>query len=320
MPETKTILVTGGAGFIGVHTAKKLLEAGHRVIIVDNFNDYYEPSLKEARINRLLEGDYRVYRLDIKNYDALGDIFQEHRIDHIIHLAAQAGVRYSMENPFLYSDSNLVGSINLFELAKKFGVKGMTVASSSSVYGNAKRYPVSEEDSTDMPISLYGATKKSLEAIAHSYHHLYNIPITCLRYFTVYGPWGRPDMAIFKFTHQVLNGETIDIYGHGQTERDFTYIDDIVDGTVKAFEKNLPWEIINLGQGNPNALMECIEFIEQCCQKEAQKKFLPMQPGDVIRTYADNSRARALLGWEPRVGLKEGIERFVKWYKEYYKI
>jgi UDP-glucuronate 4-epimerase len=321
MLEYKTILVTGGAGFIGAHTAKKLAEIGYEIVIVDNFNDYYDPALKEARINHLLKDlQTTLYRINIKDYNALRTVFENHQIDYIIHEAAQAGVRYSMQNPFLYSDANLVGPINLFELAKEFGVKGMTVASSSSVYGNANRYPVREEDTTDQPISLYGATKKSIEAIAHTYHHLYNIPITCLRYFTVYGPWGRPDMALFKFTKQVMNGETIDVYGHGKMERDFTYIDDIVDGTIKAFEKNLQWEILNLGQGNPNALMEFIELVEKHCGKQTQKNFLPMQPGDVTRTYADNSRARQQLDWEPRVKLDEGIEQFVKWYRDYHKV
>ncbi len=317
----QTILITGGAGFIGAHTAKKLAEMGHKIIIVDNFNDFYDPTLKETRLQTLLKDlPHTIYRLNIKNYDALRIVFQHHPIDYIVHQAAQAGVRYSMQNPFLFSDSNLIGSMNLLELAKEFDIKGITIASSSSVYGNATHYPVLEDDATDQPISLYGATKKSLEAIAHTYHHLYNIPITCLRYFTVYGPWGRPDMAPFKFTKQVMNGETIDVYGHGKMERDFTYVDDIVDGTVKAFEKNLQWEILNLGQGNPNSLMEFIELIEKHCEKTAQKNFLPMQPGDVTRTYADNSRARQLLSWEPKVKLNEGIEQFVKWYRDYYKV
>jgi UDP-glucuronate 4-epimerase len=321
MTEPKTVLITGGAGFIGAHIAKKLAEMGHKIVIVDNFNDYYDPALKEARVLHLLKDlPTTVYRINIKDYDALRTVFQHHQIDHIVHEAAQAGVRYSMQNPFLYSDANLVGPINLFELAKGFGVKGMTVASSSSVYGNARRFPVREEDTTDQPISLYGATKKSLEAIAHTYHHLYDIPITCLRYFTVYGPWGRPDMAPFKFTKQVMDGETIDVYGHGKMERDFTYIDDIVDGTIKAMEKNLPWEILNLGQGNPNTLMEFIELVEKHCGKQAQKNFLPMQSGDVTRTYADNSRAKQLLDWEPKVKLNEGIEQFVKWYRDYYQV
>jgi UDP-glucuronate 4-epimerase len=319
MNTPETILITGGAGFIGAHTAKKLAKHGHNIVIVDNFNTFYDPSLKEARLKSLM-GDlpYRLYRIDIKNHEALHIIFQHHRIDHVIHQAAQAGVRYSMQNPFLYSDSNLVGPVNIFELAKEFGVKGVTVASSSSVYGNAARYPVREEDITDQPISLYGATKKSLEAIAHTYHHLYGIPVTCLRYFTVYGPWGRPDMAPFKFTELVMNDSAIDVYGHGKMARDFTYIDDIVDGTILAMQKNLPWEILNLGQGNPDALMDFIETIERHCGKVAQKNFLPMQPGDVTRTYADNARARELLEWQPRVSLDDGISMLVEWYRSYY--
>lgn len=319
MEIVQTVLVTGGAGFIGAHTAKKLAELGHKIVIVDNFNAFYDPSLKEARIGQLLKGvSCPIYRLDIKNMDALRDVFNRHQIDHIVHEAAQAGVRYSMQNPFLYADTNLIGSINLFELAKEFGIKGITLASSSSVYGNAARYPVSEDTLTDQPISLYGATKKSLEVLAYSYHHLYGIPMTCLRYFTVYGPWGRPDMAPFKFTEHIMNDREIDVYGHGKMERDFTYINDVVDATIRAVEKNLPWEILNIGQGNPNALMEFIELIEKHCGKQARKNFLPMQPGDVTRTYANNSRARTVLEWEPKVKLNEGIERFVKWYKEYY--
>lgn len=321
MDHGQTILITGGAGFVGAYTAKRLAEAGHKIIIVDNFNDFYDPCLKEERLGQLMYGlPYTLYRLNIKNFEALRIVFQHHPIDRIIHQAAQAGVRYSMQNPFLYSDSNMVGPVNLFELAREFGVKGVTVASSSSVYGNSRRYPVREEDVTDQPISLYGATKKSLEAIAHTYHHLYGIPVTVLRYFTVYGPWGRPDMAPFKFTELVLGEKPIDVYGHGKMERDFTYIDDIVDGTVKALEKNLAWEIMNLGQGSPNALMDFIGFVEKHCGKEAQKNYLPMQPGDVTRTYADNSRARELLDWTPHVRLEEGIGHFVKWYREYYKV
>lgn len=321
MSDPRIILVTGGAGFIGAHVAKKLAEMGHKIVIVDNFNDYYDPKLKHARIQHLLQGLHiTIYKIDIKNFDALRIVFQHHPIDYIIHEAAQAGVRYSMQNPFLYSDTNLIGPVNLFELAKEFQVKGMVVASSSSVYGNCRRYPVREEDVTDQPISLYGATKKSLEAIAHAYHHLYSIPITCLRYFTVYGPWGRPDMAPFKFTELVMNDREIEVYGHGKMERDFTYIDDIVDGTAKAMEKNLPWDILNIGQGNPNLLMDFIELIEMHCGKKARKKFLTMQPGDMTRTYADNSRARERLEWEPTVSLSEGIEQVVKWYRDYYHV
>lgn len=321
MHASQTILVTGGAGFIGAHVAKRLLLDGHTVILIDNFNDYYDPSLKEARLTHLLKDlPFKLYRVDIKSSQDLRPIFEQHPIDHIIHLAAQAGVRYSMEQPMTYANSNLIGSINILELAKEFGVKGLTLASSSSVYGNAQHYPVREEDNTDHPISLYGATKKSLEVIAYSYHHLYQLPITCLRFFTVYGPWGRPDMAPFKFTKQVFEQTPIDIYGHGEMERDFTYIDDIVDGTVKAMEKNLPWEIFNLGQGKPDALMTFVGLIEKHCGQTSRKNFLPMQPGDMTRTFADNTKAKQLLGWQPSTGLDEGIKQVVDWYRDYYHL
>lgn len=321
MIERKNVLVTGGAGFIGAHTCKRLIELGYHVIIVDNFNDYYDPILKEARIEQLLtKGSFTLYRADIKDYDALLPIFEQHKIHHIIHLAAQAGVRYSIENPFVYANTNLIGTLNIFELARLFTINGITAASSSSVYGNAAEYPVSENTDTDHAVSFYAATKKSLEVIAHSYHHLYHIPITCLRYFTVYGPWGRPDMAPFKFTQKILHDQEIEVYGEGKMERDFTYIDDIVDGTVKAMQKNLPFEILNLGQGNPVPLMHFIECIEKHSGLPAQKKFLPMQPGDVARTYADNTRAKTLLGWEPHINVDEGVEKFVAWYREYYHL
>lgn len=321
MSNLQTILVTGGAGFIGSHISKRLIELGYTVIIVDNFNDYYDPSLKEARIAFLLKNlKFTLYRTDIKEYQELLSIFKQHNIDHVIHLAAQAGVRYSIDNPFVYADSNLIGTFNLLELSRQFGIKGITAASSSSVYGNATNYPVSETADTDHAISFYAATKKSLEVIAHAYHHLYHIPITCLRYFTVYGPWGRPDMALFKFTERILHDKTIDVYGEGNMERDFTYIDDIVDGTIKAMEKNLPWEILNLGQGNPSRLMDFITCIEKNCGKVTNKNYLPIQPGDVARTFADNTRAKALLNWKPHIKIDEGIEQFVKWYREFYRV
>ncbi len=318
MNQSETILITGGAGFIGAHVAKRLILEGKNVILLDNFNAYYDPTLKEARLTHLLQGlHFTLYRVDIKSSEELRPIFEHHHIDHIIHLAAQAGVRYSMEQPLTYADSNLIGSINILELAKKFGVKGITLASSSSVYGNADHYPVREEDNTDHPISLYGATKKSLEVIAYSYHHLYQIPITCLRFFTVYGPWGRPDMALFSFTKATLEGTVIDVFGQGKLARDFTYIDDIVDGVVKALEKNLPWAILNLGKGQVEPLMRMIKLIEQTTSKTIEKRFLDMQPGDVRQTWAEITQAKTLLGWEPQTSLDEGVPRFVHWYQDY---
>ena len=315
----QTILVTGGAGFIGSHVAKQLIQQGHNVILVDNFNPYYDQSLKEARISTLLKDlPYTLYRINIQDAPAMRDIFKCHKPDLICHQAAQAGVRYATRDPFAYGTSNLMGTLTVLELAKTFSVKGIVLASSSSVYGNAATYPVKEESVTDKPISLYAATKRSCELMAYSYHHLYNLPITCLRYFTVYGPWGRPDMALFSFTKAALEGAPIDVYGHGEMSRDFTFIDDIVDGVLKALDKRLPWAVLNLGHGKDESLMHMIELIEQTTGKTLEKRPLDMQPGDVKRTWADVSQAKELLGWEPKTTLEEGITAFVEWYRDYY--
>lgn len=317
---SKTILVTGGAGFIGSHLTKRLASDGHNVIIADNLNEYYDPSLKQARLEQLLKDvPYTFHKVDIQDIDALEEIFNTHQIDFISHQAAQAGVRYSIENPLVYGQSNLIGTLNILELAKRHKVKGITMASSSSVYGDAKSFPIKESDPTDKPVSLYAATKKSCEALAYSYHKLYDLPITCLRYFTVYGPWGRPDMAFFSFTKAALEGTQIDVYGQGKMGRDFTYIDDIVDGIARAIETNLPWATLNLGRGKAEELMDFIGFIEKHTGKTLQKNFLDMQPGDVQRTWADISQARTLLQWEPTTPLDEGIKRFVTWYESFYK-
>lgn len=317
--ERKLILVTGGAGFIGSHVSKRLIELGHEVIIVDNFNPYYDLSLKEARIAMLLKDlPHTLYRNDIRDENAMRKIFETHKPDLVCHQAAQAGVRYAKQDPFAYGNSNLLGTLTLLELAKEFNVKGFVMASSSSVYGDALHYPVKETDTADHPISLYAATKRSCELLAYSYHHLYYIHVTCLRYFTVYGPWGRPDMAIFSFTKAALENKTIDVYGHGEMARDFTYIDDIVDGIVKALEVNLPWAIVNLGHGKAETLLHMIELIERATGKKLEKRFLPMQPGDVQQTFADVSLAKECLGWEPHTNLDEGVAAFVVWYKGYY--
>ncbi|TAL50336.1 NAD-dependent epimerase/dehydratase family protein [Patescibacteria group bacterium] len=318
MEKPRTILVTGGAGFIGSHVARCLGEQGHTLILVDNLNDYYDPSLKKARLQTLLANTpHTFYHVDIADEPAMQKIFETHAIDQICHQAAQAGVRYAQQAPFVYGHSNLMGTLTILELARLFQVKGIVMASSSSVYGDAKQYPVKETDVADQPISLYAATKRATELLAYSYHHLYNLPITCLRYFTVYGPWGRPDMALFTFTKAALEGKPIAVYGHGQMARDFTYIDDIVNGIVRALEVNLPWAILNLGRGKAEPLMSMIESIEQTIGKTLEKKFVEMQPGDVQQTWADISQARAQLGWEPRVNLEEGIKKFVSWYKGY---
>lgn len=319
MWNRQTILVTGGAGFIGAHVVKRLVELGHEIAIVDNMNQYYDSSLKEARLKILLkDSPHTFYRVNIQDETAMRDIFARHKPDLICHQAAQAGVRYATQDPFAYGASNLLGTLTVLQLAKEYGVKGVVLASSSSVYGEAKHYPVKETDATDTPISLYAATKKSCELMAHSFHHLYGLPITCLRYFTVYGPWGRPDMAFFSFTKAALEGTPIDVYGNGEMSRDFTYIDDVALGVVKALEKKLPWAILNLGRGKPEPLSRMIELIEQSTGKILKKRFLEMEPGDVKQTRADVSLAKQLLDWEPTTSLDQGIPTFVEWYKNFY--
>ncbi len=319
--DNKAILITGGAGFIGSAVAKRLGELGHEIILVDSFNSYYDPGLKEARVKKFLEHTpHTLYRADIADEAAMRKIFESHPIDRICHQAAQAGVRYATQAPLTYGHSNLMGTLTVLELAREFGVKGIVMASSSSVYGEAAQYPVKETDVTDKPISLYAATKRATELMAYSYHHLYNLPITCLRYFTVYGPWGRPDMAFFSFTKAALEGTPIDVFGQGKMERDFTYIDDIVGGIVHALEVRLPWAILNLGRGKAEPLMSMIECVERATGKTLEKNFIDMQPGDVRQTLADISQARERLGWEPKVNLEEGIQKFVQWYHEYYGI
>ncbi len=312
------ILVTGGAGFIGSHTAKKLIELGHQVVIVDNFNDYYDPRLKEDRIKIFLKGlKFKVYRLDIADDKKLAAVFKKEKFTKIIHLAAQAGVRYSLENPRVYVEANILGTFNLLELARRYGVKDFIYASSSSVYGNNKKIPFSESDRVDEPISLYAATKKSTELMAYTYHHLFGINTVGLRFFTVYGPWGRPDMAYFKFTKNILAGQPIEIYGQGLMDRDFTYVDDIVAGIVKTFKIKSGAEIFNLGNSRPEKLMKMIGLIEKNTGKKAMVKMKPMQAGDVRKTYADIGKARKILGYKPKINLEEGIKRFVAWYGGY---
>ncbi|MBU0732194.1 NAD-dependent epimerase [Patescibacteria group bacterium] len=315
------VLVTGGAGFIGFYISKVLLERGDNVAGLDNFNDYYDPSLKEDRI-KLLEKNtnYKIYRTDFSNYDELEEIFKNERIDKICHLGAQAGVRYSLENPHAYEKSNLAGTLNIFEAARHFEVKDVVYASSSSVYGMNKKIPFSETDNVDNPISLYAATKKANELMAYTYHHLYGINMTGLRFFTVYGPMGRPDMAYFSFTKDILSGKTIKVFNNGDLRRDFTYIDDIVAGVIKCIDNPFPYEIINLGNNKPVALLDFIQTIEKELGQEAKKEMLPMQPGDVLETYANIDKAKKLLGYDPKTDIQSGINKFISWYKEYYKI
>jgi UDP-glucuronate 4-epimerase len=317
----KTTLVTGAAGFIGFHVSKSLLEKGDRIIGIDNLNPYYDVSLKKDRLEQIKSNPhFTFYHEDINNIDALKRVFSRHHIDRICNLAAQAGVRYSIQNPFAYEETNLKGFLNLLEMARQFPVENFVFASSSSVYGNNKKLPFSIEDNVDTPISLYAATKKANELMAHVYSHLFKIPLTGLRYFTVYGPWGRPDMALFLFTKAILGGRPIDVYNFGKMKRDFTYIDDIVDGTISALNRPFKYEIFNLGNSKTIELMELIGIIEEELGAEAKKNFLPLQPGDVPETYADIERTAQLLGFRPKTSIRVGIRKFLAWYRGYYKL
>ena len=317
------ILVTGSAGFIGFHTAARLLRDGQQVVGVDDLNKYYDPKLKKAR-NKILRRNknYRFYKGDIADYKNLEKIFRREKIRKICHLAAQAGVRYSRENPFVYLRSNLHGFVNILELAHKYKVREIVYASSSSVYGDNKKIPFAETDNVDRPISLYAATKKSNELLAHVYHKLYGLHLVGLRFFTVYGPWGRPDMALFKFTQKILAGKPIEVYNRGQMARDFTYIADIVDGICSALKKTkkINFAVLNLGNQQPEKLTAYIKILEKHLGRKAKQKLLPLQPGDIPRTCADIRRARKLLGYRPRYQLDKGIENFVEWYKSYYRV
>ena len=318
MGQKMNILVTGGAGFIGFHVAKALLEKGDKVTIVDNFNNYYDVKLKEARIKELgKHNNLEVIKADISDYDAMNNIFKKHKFNKICHLAAQAGVRYSLENPFEYEKSNILGTLVMLEMARKHNIKDFVFASSSSVYGDNKKIPFSEEDNVNNPVSLYAATKKSDELLAYTYHHLYKINCTGLRFFTVYGPWGRPDMALFKFVKKILEDKPIDIYNNENMKRDFTYISDITEGVLAAIGNPFPYEIINLGNGKPIELSYFIECIENALGKKAIKNMLPMQSGDVKITHADIKKAERLLGYKPKINIEEGIKRFVEWHKKY---
>jgi UDP-glucuronate 4-epimerase len=319
----KSIFLTGSAGFIGFHTALRLLEEGWQVIGADNLNRYYDPRLKQARNKILLRHkNYKFYKCDIADYSKLEKIFQKEKFTKICHLAAQAGVRYSLENPFAYARSNIDGFLNILELARKYRIKNIVYASSSSVYGGNVKLPFAESDRTDAPVSLYAATKKSNELMAQAYHMLYRLNLVGLRFFTVYGPWGRPDMALFKFTRKILAGEAIEVYNRGQMARDFTYIDDIVDGIVSALSKtqDLGCAIFNLGGHKPEPLAALIRTLEKTLGKKAKPKLLPMQDGDKLQTYADIRQARKILNYAPKCALETGVKNFVEWYKNYYKI
>jgi UDP-glucuronate 4-epimerase len=312
------IFVTGGAGFIGSHLSKKLIERGDKVVIIDNFNDYYNPKLKEDRIKILLKGlNFKLYRGDIRDEKLLEKIFKKEKIDKVVHLAAMAGVRYSFEKPLLYGEVNFMGTLNMLELSKKYKIKNFVYASSSSVYGANKKIPFSESDRVDNPISTYAATKKATELMAYMYSHTHGLNTTGLRFFTVYGPWGRPDMAYFKFTDLIFHQKPIEVYNHGKMMRDFTYIDDIVDGIIIALDANLKCEIINIGADKPEKLDKFIKVLEKNIGKVAKKKMMPMQPGDVMKTIADVRKLRKL-GWKPTINIEAGIYEFIQWYKKYY--
>ena len=314
------ILITGGAGFIGSAVAKKLMDRGYKVVLLYNFNDYYNPRLKHDRIKKFLKGHkFKLYKGDIRDYKLLEKIFRKEKPDKIIHLAAMAGVRSSLSNPKLYADVNIMGSINLLELAVKYKIKNFVFASSSSVYGNNKKVPFSESDPVDNPISPYAASKKADELIAYVYHHIYGLNITALRYFTVYGPWGRPDMALFLFTDAIIKGEPINVYNYGKMSRNFSYIDDIVSGTITVLDKCKGYGVMNIGGDREETLTRYIEVLENCLGKKAKKKMMPMQPGDVPSTVA-NIRKLKKLGWKPTTRIEKGIKNFVEWYNEYYGI
>ena len=312
-----TILVTGGAGFIGSHLVEKLLSQGKNLVVIDNFNDFYQPAYKRENISMSIRDlNLMLYETDIRNMDACQEIFEKHRIEKIIHLAAYAGVRPSIERPLLYEDVNCKGTLNLLELSRRYKVKQFIFGSSSSVYCNNKKVPFSEDDPVNEPISPYAATKRAGELFCYNYYHLYNLSITCLRFFTVYGPRQRPDLAIRKFTERIDNNQPIAMYGDGTTQRDYTFFSDIIDGVVSALDKQFDFEIINLGDSKPIQLVRLIELIEQELGKKAQIDRLPEQPGDVHRTYADIRKAERLLNYHPKVSIEQGIRLFVAWHKE----
>jgi UDP-glucuronate 4-epimerase len=330
------VLVTGVAGFIGMHVAQRLLARGDSVVGIDNLNDYYDPALKHARLAQLAPHiDFKFELMDIADRSAIANLFEREKFDRVVHLAAQAGVRYSLQNPHAYVDSNLVGFVNVLEGCRHNAVQHLVYASSSSVYGSNTKMPFTESDAVDHPISLYAATKKANELMAHSYSHLYGLPTTGLRFFTVYGPWGRPDMSPWLFTSAILEGRTIDVFNHGKMLRDFTYIDDITDGTVRVLDRvaqpnpaldtnapnpaisYAPFNVYNIGNHKPVELMTFIQTIEESLGQVAKKNFLPMQLGDVLATYADVAKLNDDTGFEPKTDLAKGISHWSSWYKSY---
>lgn len=333
------ILVTGSAGFIGYHLSQRLLSRGDKVIGLDNINDYYDVSLKEARLELLKQqNNFSFYKLDLADQQRIEKLFQDHQFEIVVNLAAQAGVRYSLKNPHAYINSNIVGFTNILEGCRYSQVKHLVFASSSSVYGANTKIPFSVHDNVDHPISLYAASKKSNELMAHTYSHLYNLPTTGLRFFTVYGPWGRPDMALFLFTKAILSGQPINVFNYGKMRRDFTYIDDIIEGVTRVIDNlpqpnpdwsgenpdpgtsKAPYKIYNIGNNNPVELLHFIEVIESCLGMKAKRNMLPMQPGDVPINYADVDDLMKDVGFKPNTPIEVGVQRFMDWYKNYYKV
>ena len=333
------VLITGAAGFIGFHVAERLLAQGHDVVGIDNLNDYYDVNLKLARLARIeTQPNFRFLKLELADRVAMAELFANEQFERVIHLGAQAGVRYSIDNPHAYADANLVGHLNVLEGCRHSGVGHLLYASSSSVYGLNRKTPFSTDDSVDHPVSLYAATKKANELMSHSYAHLYGLPTTGLRFFTVYGPWGRPDMALFKFTKAILEGRAIDVYNHGDMRRDFTYIDDIAEAVVRLCDvipqpnpgwsvetdspadSSAPYRVYNIGNSQPIQLTEFIRELEQALGVQAKMNLLPMQPGDVLETSADTSALERVIGFKPHTKLSEGLAQFVSWYRGYYPV
>lgn len=331
-------LVTGAAGFIGFHVSQRLLAAGHQVVGIDNLNDYYDVSLKQARLDQNTQHpDFIFVKMDLADRQAISSLFAEHALERVIHLGAQAGVRYSIENPHAYAEANLIGHLNILEGCRHHKIGHLLYASSSSVYGLNRKMPFSTDDSVDHPVSLYAATKKANELMSHTYSHLYQLPTTGLRFFTVYGPWGRPDMALFKFTRAMLAGEQIDVYNNGQMTRDFTYIDDIAEAIVRLQDvipqpdekwtveagspasSSAPYRVYNIGNSQPTSLMTYIESLEKALGIEAKKNMLPMQPGDVLGTSADTQPLYDAINFRPQTSVEQGVQHFVDWYRRFYQ-
>ena len=331
-------LITGAAGFIGFHVSQRLLAAGHQVVGLDNLNDYYDVSLKQARLDLLPSADFRFVKMELDDNAGMAELFAEEQFDRVIHLAAQAGVRYSLENPHAYAQANLVGHLNVLEGCRHNKVQHLLYASSSSVYGLNRKMPFSTDDSVDHPVSLYAATKKANELMSHTYSHLYGLPTTGLRFFTVYGPWGRPDMALFKFTKAMVEGKTIDVYNYGKMKRDFTYIDDIVEAIIRLQDvipeansewtvengspatSSAPYRVYNIGNSSPVELMDYITALEEALGIEAKKNMMPMQAGDVLETSAETQPLYDLVGFRPQTSVKDGVKNFVEWYREFYQV